>query len=98
MVYKFFDKKTSAGTVKNENMSDLQLAEKLQKRITITNAVQKMLYESNQKPNKIWLDKGSKFYNRSIEMYSAHNEGKSLVAERFIRTLKNKIYKYLTSI
>ena len=31
-------------------------------------------------------------------MYSTHNEGKSVVAERFIRTLKNKIYKYMTSI
>ena len=31
-------------------------------------------------------------------MYSPHNEGKSVVAERFIRTLKNKIYKYMTSI
>ena len=31
-------------------------------------------------------------------MYSTHNEGKSVVAERFIRTLKSKIYKYLTSI
>ena len=31
-------------------------------------------------------------------MYSIHNEGKSIVAERFIRTLKNKIYKYMTSI
>ena len=30
-------------------------------------------------------------------MYSTHNEGKSVVAKRFIRTLKNKIYKYLTS-
>ena len=30
-------------------------------------------------------------------MYSAHNEGKSVIAERFIRTLKNKIYKYMTS-
>ena len=34
----------------------------------------------------------------NIEMYSAHNEGKSVVAERFIKTLKNKIYKYMTSI
>ena len=31
-------------------------------------------------------------------MYSTHNEGKSVVAERFIRTIKNKIYKYITSI
>ena len=31
-------------------------------------------------------------------MYSTHSEGKSIVAERFIRTLKTKIYKYMTSI
>ena len=31
-------------------------------------------------------------------MYSTHNEGKSVVAERFIRTLKSKIYKYMTSL
>ena len=31
-------------------------------------------------------------------MYSRHNEGKSVVAERFIRTLKNKIYKYMTTV
>ena len=67
----------------------------------------KFLHESNRKPNKIWVDKGSEFYNKSmksrlekndIEMYSTHNEGKSVAAERFIRTLKNNIYKYMTSI
>ena len=77
------------------------------KSITITNAFQKILDESNRKPNKIWVDKGSQFYNRSmkswlqdnnIEMYSTHNKGRSVVAERFIRFLKNKIYKYMTSI
>ena len=31
-------------------------------------------------------------------MYSTNNEGKSVIAERFIRTLKNKIYKYMTAI
>ena len=31
-------------------------------------------------------------------MYSTHNEGKSVVAERFIRAIKSKIYKYMTSI
>ena len=41
---------------------------------------------------KSWLVKND------IEMYSTHNEGKSVVAERFIRTIKNKIYKYMTSI
>ena len=77
------------------------------KGINIVNAFQKILKDSKRKPNKIWVDKGSKFYNRSmkswleknsIEMYSTHNEGKSVVSERFIRTLKSKIYKYMTSI
>ena len=62
--------------------------------------------KSDRKPNKIWFDKGSEFYNsfkkwlkdNDIEMYSIHNEGKSVVAERFIRTLKNKIYKHMTAI
>ena len=75
--------------------------------MTITKAFQNILGESNRKLNKIWVDKGSKFYNRSmkswlqdndIELYSTHNERKSVVAERFIRTLKNKIYKYMASI
>ena len=75
--------------------------------VTITNAFQKVLKESDRKPNKIWIDKGSKFYNSSfrkwlkdndIETYSIHNEEKSVVAERFIRTLKTKIYKYITAI
>ena len=77
------------------------------KGISIVNAFQKILKESDRKPNKIWVDKGSEFYNNSfkkwlkdndIEMYSIHNEGKYVVAERFIRTLKTKIYKYMTSI
>ena len=38
-----------------------------------------------------WLEKNA------IEMYSVHNEGKSVVSERFIRTLQNKIHKHLTS-
>ena len=36
--------------------------------------------------------------NNDIEMYSTHNKEKFFVAERFIRTLKNKIYKYMTSM
>ena len=63
--------------------------------------------ESDRKPNKTWVDKGSEFYNNcfkkwlkynDIEMYSIHNKGKSVAAERFVRALKNKIYKYVTSI
>ena len=75
---------------------------------TITNAFQKILDESNRKPNKIWVNKGSGFYNRSvrsrlekknaIEMYSIHHKEKFVVAERFTSTLKNKIYKYMTSV
>ena len=83
------------------------------KGISIVNAFQKILDKSmelhskGRKPNKIWVHKGSEFYNNSfkkwlkdndIEMYSIHNEGKSVVAERFIRILKNKIYKYMTAI
>ena len=75
--------------------------------MTITNDFEKFLKESNRKTNKIWVDKGSEFYNRSmkswieknnIEMYSTHNEGKYVVTGRFIRNLKNKIYKYMVSI
>ena len=36
--------------------------------------------------------------DNDVEMYLTHNEGKSVISERFIRTLKNNIYKYLTSI
>ena len=68
------------------------------KGISIVNAFQKILKESDRKPNKIWVDKGSEFYNSSfkkwlkdndIEMYAIHNEGIYAVA---------KIYKYMTSI
>ena len=75
---------------------------KIKKGITITITFQKILKACNRKPNKISVDNGKGFFNSSlkkwlkdndIEMYSIHNEGKSIVAERFIRTLKTKIYK-----
>ena len=77
------------------------------KGINIVKAFQSILKQSNRKPNKIWVDKGSEFYNayfrkwlrdNDIVMYSTHNEGKSVVTERFIRTLESKIYKYMTSV
>ena len=77
------------------------------KGITITDAFQKSLNESGPKPNKTSVDKGSEYNNKlfksqlqsgNIKMYSAHNDWKSFVAERFIRALKNKTYKYKTSI
>ena len=76
------------------------------KGISIAYAFDKIIRQSNRKPNKIWVDQGSEFYNRdfkkwlsdnNIEMYSAYNEGKPVVAERFIRTLKNKFYKHMTA-
>ena len=72
------------------------------KGISIVNAFNKIIKQSNRKPNKIWVDQGGEFYNNvfekwlsdnDINMYSMYNEGKSVVAERFIRTLKNKLYK-----
>ena len=75
--------------------------------VSIVNAFQRVLDKSGSKPNKIWVDKESEFYNSSfkkwlndidIELYSIHNEEKSLAAERFIKTLKTKIYKYMTAI
>ena len=70
---------------------------------TVTTAFQKIF----RKPNKIWIGGGNEFYKRSmksflqnndIQMYSMHNEGKSFIDERFVRTLKNKIYKYMTLV
>ena len=77
------------------------------KGISIVKTFQNILKQSNRKPNKIWEDKGSEFYythfkkclqDNDIVMHLTHNEGKSVAAERFIRILKNKIYKYMTSI
>ena len=77
------------------------------KGVSIVAAFQIILKQSNRIPNKIWVDKGSEFYNASfkkwlrdndIVMYSTNNEGKSVVAERFIRTLKSKTYKHMTSV
>ena len=86
------------------------------KGISIVNAFNKIIKQSNRrakgtsaqhvKPNKLWVDQGSEFYNNvfkkwfsdnNIIMYSTYNEGKSVIAERFIRTLKNKLYKHMTA-
>ena len=78
-----------------------------EKGITITNTLKFFLQKSNCKPNKICVDKGGEFYNRSMklwlqdnhmEMYSIHNEGYSAVAERFITILRKKVCKYITSV
>ena len=66
----------------------------------------KKIILEGRKPNKIWVDQGSEFFKsfkdflkiNNIGMYSTFNEGKSVVAERFNKTLKNKIYKHMTAI
>ena len=71
---------------------------------SIVNAFQKII-SKGRKPDKMWVDQGCKFYNNlfkrflkinNTEMYSTHNGGKS--AERFIRTLKNKIFKHMRGV
>ena len=77
------------------------------KYVSIVDAFQEILDKSGRRPKKIWVNKGSQFYNNSFkkwlkdndtEIYSIHNEGKSVVAERFTRILKTKVYKYMTSV
>ena len=81
---------------------------------SVLNAFKKIISKKSEaeskgrrKPNKIWVDQGSEIYIKSfkdflkinnIEMYSTYNEGKSVVAERLIRTLKNKIFKHMATI
>ena len=75
------------------------------RRITIANAFKRNL--KKRKPKKIWIDQGGEFYNKlfqrflkinNIEMHSTYNEGKSVIAERFIRTFKNKIFKHMAAV
>ena len=63
------------------------------KGVTIVNTFQKILDDLKRKPNKKWMDKDSEFYNRSlkswleknyIEMFSTHNEGKSVVTKNLL--------------
>ena len=77
------------------------------KGISILNAFGKIIKQYNRKPNKLWVDQGGEFYNNIFKkwlsdndmiMYSTYNEGKSVVSERFIRTLKSKLYKHMTAI
>ena len=73
---------------------------------SIVNAFQSILDSSKGKPQKIWVDQGSEFYKsfkkwlkyNNVEIYSIHNEGKSVAAERFIINLKNKIYKHMAAV
>ena len=72
----------------------------------VLNTIIEIVNESNHKPNKLWVDQGRDFYNKpkqewldnnDILMYSTHSEGKSVIADRFMKTLKAKIYKKITA-
>ena len=60
----------------------------------------KTIFEE-RKPEKMWVDKGKEFYNKDvkdlIELYSTENEEKSSVVERWIRTMKEKMWKYFSA-
>ena len=69
---------------------------------TVLIAFIEMVNKCNRKPNKLWVDQEREFYNKLMQkwfdnndilMYSTHNEGKSIISEIFIKTLKIKIYK-----
>ena len=64
------------------------------------------IVSKRRKPKKIWVDQGGDFYNNyferflkinNIDMYSTYNEGESVVAERFFRMPKSKVFKYMTA-
>lgn len=74
--------------------------------VKVTEAFQKIITQSKRHPGKLWVDKGTEFYNRTfqkflkenqIEMYSTFNEGKAVVVERFNRTLKTRMWKYFSA-
>ena len=64
-------------------------------------ALEKIVKESTRKPRKMWVDKGREFYNKRVkelvEIYSTENEEKSSVVERWIRTMKEKMWKYFST-
>ena len=75
---------------------------KYKKDKTVPNGFFEIVNESNCKQNKLWVHQGRGFYNKLMQewldndavfMYSTHNDEKLVTAERFIKTLKVKIYK-----
>ena len=90
----------------NKGIKYLICAIDLFSKYAIVNAFENII-SKGRKPNKIWFDQGGEFYNNlfkrflkinNIEMYSTYNEGKYVVAKRFIRSLINKIFKHMTAV
>ena len=96
---------TYSWAVPFKNKRGITIAHAFQK--MLANSKSSEAKSKGRKPNKIWVYKSGEFYNNlskrflkinDIEIYSTHNERKSVVAERFIRNLKNKIFKHMTAI
>ena len=73
---------------------------------TFLNAFIEIVNESNRNRNRLWVDQGKEFYNKRVPewldnndnlIYSTRNEGKSVIAERFIKALKAKLYKKMAA-
>ena len=69
---------------------------------TVLNGFIEIVNESNDKPNKLWVAQGREFNNKLMQewldnynvlMYSTHNQGKSVIADRFTKMLKSETYK-----
>ena len=91
-----------AGYLKHLNRNELDKATKGKKGKTVLLTFIKTANESNCMLNKLWVDQGRELYNKFMQewfdnndilMYSSHNKDKSVIAERFIKTLKVKINK-----
>ena len=72
---------------------------------TVLHGFIEIVNESKYKLNKLKLDEGREFYNELMQkwldnddilIYSSYNKGRSVVAERFIQTLNDQIYKHMT--
>ena len=67
---------------------------------TIVKALKEIFKESGRRPDKLWTDKGREFFNKDVRdlvyLYATENEEKSSIAERWIRTMKEKMFKYFT--
>ena len=67
---------------------------------TIVKALNEIFKESGRRPGKLWTDKGREFFNENVRnlvyLYATENEEKSSIAERWIRTMKEKMFKYFT--
>ena len=96
----FFSKYTLVGPLRQQVITITNAFQEI-----LDSANNSIVKSEGCKPSKIWVDRGNEFDNRSMkswlqdndkEMYSTWNKRKSVVAERFIRTLKNKTYKYMT--